>query len=117
MKRLYLLVISLSAIFLVAILGTQPAWSKGHVPLKKVQVCHVEEGFDITSTNGVAITVSENALAAHLAHGDCQLPACDFNNVFHTGDLCNRQPSDECPLSLPRNDAGGATPGCPPGTF
>ena len=82
---------------------------KGHVPLGKAQVCH----------KGEVITVSENALPAHLdEHGDCQLPACDFNNVFHTGEVCeSNNPGGQCLLQNPRDDASGVTPGCPPGRF
>ena len=117
MRRKHFVLLALTLTAFAAIFATQMGWSKAHVPTHKAQVCHVEEDADITSDRGVAITVSVNALTAHLNHGDCQLPSCDFNNVFHTGDACNRQPQDECPLSNPRDDAGGVTPGCPAGTF
>ena len=82
---------------------------KGHVPLHKAQVCH----------KGKVITVSVNALPAHQGrHGDCQLPACDFNNVFHTGEACDsNNPGGECTLPNPRDGADGVTPGCPVGRF
>lgn len=83
--------------------------SKAHVPLKKVQVCH----------KGEVITVSQNALDAHLMrHDDCQLPACDFANIFSTGDTCTvSNPGAQCDVPNPREDAGGLTPACPEGTF
>ena len=85
---------------------------KGHVPVGKVQVCH--DGDPVET-----ITVSENALDAHLRHGDCQLPACDFNNVFHTGESCTIEGATDgrCALANARDDAGGQTPGCPAGRF
>ncbi len=83
---------------------------KGHVPAHKVQVCHDGGPVEV-------ITVSKNALNAHLRHGDCQLPACDFNNVFQTGDSCEIAGGAECTLSNSRDDAGGITPGCPAGKF
>lgn len=119
MKRNYLILGMLSAAGLLTLVGTQTVWSKAHVPTHKVQVCHVAEYADITSEIGVVITVSENALDAHWNHGDCQVPSCDFANVFHTGDACNRTDagSGRCPLGNPRDDAGGVTPGCPAGTY
>jgi len=54
-------------------------FGKGHVPSHKGQVCH----------QGQTITVSLNAIQAHLDHDDCQLPTNDGAHIFHTGDLCN----------------------------
>ena len=116
MKRV--LALSIVGGLLLALPALQPALGKAHVRLTKLQVCHILE--DQGSTAGVAITVSENSLKGHLGHGDCQLPACDFNNIFRTGDLCNRESEEdgECTgLTNPRDDAGGLTPGCPAGTF
>ena len=56
-----------------------PLLSKGHVPFNKAQVCH----------NGEAMLVNQKGLSGHLSHGDCQLPACDNNNVFLVGDDCS----------------------------
>lgn len=58
-----------SSILLLALLalGT-PAWAGNN----KVQVCHVPPG---NPSNFHTITVSENALQAHLGHGDL-LGAC-----------------------------------------
>lgn len=107
MKRLML---SFAAVgFLVAIPASNAVWGKGHVPIGKVQVCH----------NGSVNTVDDNALPAHLGHGDCQLPVCDFNNVFHTGEACGFTAGSDgkCAGLNPRDDAGGVTAGCPAGTF
>lgn len=93
------LFLSIVGSFFLVLAVSQFAFSKAHVPVHKVQVCH--DGDDGPET----ITVSANALPAHLNHGDFQLPACDFNNVFLTGDPCD--------VDLgPRADACGATPAC-----
>lgn len=77
MKRL---LISLAVMgSLAAIPLSNALWGKGHVPIHKAQVCH----------KGEVITVSRSAKGSHLQHGDCGLPACDFNNVFSTGDDCS----------------------------
>lgn len=102
--------ISLCAVLtvLLAIPASHLVWGKGHVRIGKVQVCH----------KGEVLTVSENALRAHLKHGDCQLPACDFNNVFQTGDACEvSNGGGRCELADERDPADGVTPGCPEGTF
>ena len=110
MKRL-LGLLTLAA-FLLAVPASQLMGSqapvptiKAHVPLNKVQVCH----------KGEVITISKNALGAHLGrHGDCQLPACDFNNVFFTEQACagvDGDGDDKCDLPNPRDGAAG-TPGC-----
>ena len=83
---------------------------KAHVRIGMVQVCH----------KGEVITISEKALRSHLAHGDCQLPACDFNNVFQTEDPCSGVDADgdlRCDLDLPRDSAEGLTEACPEGSF
>ena len=69
---------------------------KGHVPVHKIQVCH----------KGRVLVVSANALGGHQRHGDCQLPACDFANIFQKKDPC---PTD-CTLANPRDSAAGSTP-------
>lgn len=107
MKRvLGLLVV---AIAIAAIPASHALWGKAHVPIGKVQVCH----------KGATITVGQSALGGHVGHGDCQLPACDFANVFHTGDPCSTSGATggKCALPNPRNDAGGVTPACAAGTF
>ena len=95
--------------FLIAIPASNALWGKGHVPLGKVQVCH----------KGQVNTVSQNALPAHVGHGDCQLPVCDFNNVFFTGDACEVSVGSDgrCTGLNAREDAGGVTAACPAGTF
>jgi hypothetical protein len=95
--------------FLLALPAAQLVYGKAHVPSGKVQVCH----------KGRTLTIGQGSLADHQGHGDGQLPACDFNNVFHTGDAC---PADgngdgKADLANPRADAGGRTPACPAGTF
>ncbi len=77
MKRL---LVSLAVVgSLAAIPVSNALWGKGHVPAHKSQVCH----------KGETITVGTAAMGSHLDHGDCQLPVCDFNNVFSTGAACN----------------------------
>lgn len=108
MKRA--LFLSLLAAFVLALPASHLVWGKGHVPTHKVQVCH----------EGETIAVGAKALRAHLGHGDCQLPACDFNNVFQVGDPCSSSDSSgdgKCDLPNPRADAGGITPACPVGAF
>lgn len=113
MKRMMLALAT--AGFLLAIPASKALSGKGHVPIGKVQVCHAGGGTG--AATGQALMVDDNALAAHLGHGDCQLPACDFNNVFFNGDACTRSAAAQCSLQNARDDAGGATPGCPAGTF
>lgn len=102
---------SLAGAFLLAIPASHLLWGKAHVRLGKVQVCH----------KGEVISVRDAALAAHHRHGDCQLPACDFNpdNIFQVGDACdsNNAGGDCSGLAEPRIDAGGLTDACPPDTF
>ncbi len=106
MKRL--ITLSIIGAFLFALPASHVVFGKGHVPSKKAQVCH----------NGEVLQVGTNGGAAHLKHGDCDLPACDFNNVFHTGGTCLGGPAGgQCNVANPRADAGGITPGCPVGTF
>ena len=105
MKRKLLLVVVAAALLAAPV--AHYVWAKAHVPTKKVQVCH----------RGQTITLSANALQAHLGHGDCQLPACDFNNIFQTGDVCSGEADVDghCdPLPNPRDEADG-TPGCAAG--
>lgn len=91
--------------------GAEETLAPGHVPLDKVQLCH--------KGDSQVITVSENALSTHLRHGDCQLPACDFNNVYHTEDSCDVVAGAEsrCVLPNPRDPADGVTSNCPVGRF
>lgn len=109
------------AAVLLALLGfVTAAWvgvasAKGHVPADQVQVSH---------KGRVALSVDAPALKGHSGHGDIQLPACDFNNIFLDGqDTSNVIASDETGVTysdrgfVPRADAGGVTPACPPGAF
>ena len=79
MNRNQLLLISIAGASLLAITGSQMVWSKAHVPIFKVQMCH----------KGKVIYVGAPALMGHLRHGDFQLPACDFENVFFIGRDCS----------------------------
>ena len=114
MKR-RVVVVSLVLALLLAILLAGSASGKGHVPAGQVQVSH---------KGRTAINVDAPALKAHLGHGDIQLPACDFNNVFHEGDdTSNVVSADDTGVLyadgtfIPRASANGITPACPPGVF
>ena len=61
MKKLFILLITCLSVFIVS---TTSFAAKGGGP--KVELCH----------NGHMITVSQNAAAAHAAHGD--LPVCEL---------------------------------------
>ena len=87
--------LSIVAVLLLALAASNLLWSKAHVPLHKTQFCHA----------GEVIEVGSSAAAAHLGHGDCELPACDNNNVSFKEGACT------CDLA-PRDGAAG-TPGCP----
>jgi hypothetical protein len=108
-------VVSLVLVLLLAILVAGSVSGKGHVPAGQVQVSH---------KGRMAINVDAPALQAHQRHGDIQLPACDFNNIFHEGDdTSNVLSADSSGVTysdigfVERLDAGGMTPACPPGTF
>ena len=102
------LVVSAAAAVLLALSAYQSmetVESKGHVSIKKTQVCHDGDPVEV-------ITVSINALPAHLNHGDCRLPTCDFNNGFDTEDLCEiSNPGENCNVANSRDDACGVTRG------
>ena len=117
MKR-YLVSSILVALILAVALPFATAgvvWGKAHVPAGQVQLSH---------KGRMAINVDAPALNSHLGHGDIQLPACDFGNVFGEGSDTSNVVStsfsgvfySDKPFQ-PRIDAGGATPACPPGTF
>ena len=117
MKR-YLVSSFLVAVILAVVLPFATAgvvWGKAHVPAGEVQVSH---------KGRTALNVDAPALDAHVDHGDIQLPACDFNNVFGEGtDTSNVVSSDLSGVLysdigfVARADAGGTAPACPPGTF
>lgn len=109
------MVVSLALVLLLAILVAGSVSSKGHVPAGKVQVSHKGDK---------ALEIDASSLQDHLDHGDIQLPACDFNNIFHKGDDTSNVVSADFTGVLyadgtfvPRNSAEGITPACPPGTF
>ena len=87
---------------------------KAHVPAGKVQVSH---------KGRMAININASSLSDHVGHGDIQLPACDFANVFKKGDdTSNVESADFSGVTysdgfVARVDAGGETPACPPGAF
>jgi len=108
-------VVSLVLALLLAVMVAGSALAKGHVPAGEVQVSH---------KGRTAINVDAPALKAHLGHGDIQLPACDFNNVFHDGDDTSNVVSSDLSgvhyadgTFKPRRSANGITPACPPGVF
>ena len=111
MNRNQLVLISIAAASLLAIAGSQMVWSKGHVPLGEVQMCH----------KGVAINVDSPAQFGHIGHGDFFLPACDFNNAFGVGADCsgvsdkNGDGFADKGLKKPRRKA--SSDACPAGTF
>jgi len=114
MKR-QVVVVSLVLALVMALMMAGTVLGKGHVPAGQVQVSH---------KGRVAMNVDAPSLKAHLGHGDLQLPACDFNNVFHAGDdTSNVVSSDFSGVHYadgtfkPRRSAEGITPACPPGTF
>ena len=114
MKR-QVVVVSLVLALVMALMVAGTVLGKGHVPAGQVQVSH---------KGRVAMNVDAPSLKAHLGHGDLQLPACDFNNVFHAGDdTSNVVSSDWSGVTyadkgfVPRRSAEGITPACPPGTF
>lgn len=106
-KALVLSALALLIAGIAAYQSTDIVESKGHVSVKKTQVCHDGDPVEV-------ITVSINALDAHLTHGDCRLPTCDFANAFDTEDGCTiSNAGGNCIGGLaPRDDACGSTPGC-----
>jgi len=102
MKRI--VVLAIGGAFLLVLPASHLVFGKAHVPVKKNQVCH----------NGVVLQVGSGATGGHVAHGDCELPACDFANIFHKGGTCQNVDADgdgKCDLINPRAPAVG-TPGC-----
>lgn len=106
MKKLLL---SLFILTILAGFSLTDAWSKGHVPLDQAQVCR----------NGEVINIQGNSLDGAIARGDCQLPACDGNNVFMPGDDCSavdiQQADGTCDLgdgADVRDSANGITRAC-----
>ena len=81
MKRLYIVTILMS---MLAAFGA-PAVFAGAV---KVDVCHVPPG---DPDNFHTITISQNALEAHLAHGDMKARAMPYARTCAT--MATRAPS------------------------
>ena len=114
-KRGILLPLLLAGLLMA--LASGAALGKAHVPAGQVQVSH---------KGRTAINVAAPALQAHIDHGDFQLPACDFNNVFGKGsdtsgiaDTNGSGQFDEGDLGFnaPRDSAEGIKAACPVGTF
>ncbi len=97
-KRWRLLV---AMVVMLSMFAAAGAFGKAHVPVGEIQVAH----------RGVVKQLPAQALDGHLRHGDVQLPACDFNNVFLEGDVVGDV------VLNPRDSAEGITPACPVGTF
>ena len=99
-----ILATAVGSAFLVAAGLSSAAWAKGHVPIDMVQVC----------LNGETLTVKEKDLAKLLNEkGACRLPACDFANIFQSGDPCTQDnPGGFCSLSNAPSSAVDATPAC-----
>ena len=117
MKRYLVLSIFIAVMLAVAlpIVTIGMVSGKAHVPAGQVQVSH---------KGRMAVNVATPALNAHLNHGDIQLPACDFANVFQKGDdTSNVESADFSGVTysdiglIDRVDADGSTPACPAGTF
>ena len=106
MKRA--LILSIVVGFLLALPALTLVWGKAHVPIKKVQVCHMPDA-DV-------ITVGGSALKGHLEHGDFQVPACSNEIVRFTGadcsDLTDEDGDGKADGAEPIVDG---TPGCPVG--
>ncbi len=108
------LLFSVILVTLLTVLVSGIALAKAHVPAGQLQVSH---------KGRTAINVDAPALEAHKGHGDIQLPACDFANVFGNGaDTSSVISANFAGVTyssgfVARIDAGGATPACPPGTF
>ena len=99
---------------LLALVAANVAWSKAHVPVGRGQLC----------VHGKVIVVSNRVADLFIDRGRdtiCALPACDFENVFTAASGCaNLMDTDgdgRCEVPMTRDDAGGDTPACPPGTF
>ncbi len=113
MKRL--LALFTVAGFLLAVPASHLIWSKAHVPVGSTQLCEATTGLVIVVTGKTAVNF-------HRSHGDCELPACDFANIFQVNDDCSQNlasrkgNSRKCGL-INKPDKAKGTPGCPPGTF
>ena len=106
MKRA--LVLSIVVGVFLALPALNLVWGKAHVPIKKVQVCHVPDE--------VVITVGSRALRAHLKHGDFQVPACSTEIVRFTGSDCSDlMDADGDGKADGAGDPVEGSPGCPVG--
>ena len=107
MKRIVTL--SMVVLFGLALAVSQLVWA---APPNKVKICHVDP--DCDGEGPVIIEVSERALDAHLAHGDCEP---DTPENWSKGDDC----TDLCPDQPVCDDNGCDNPGvctkCAPDCF
>ena len=115
MRKFLILLPILATVLALVVLSSGIVSGKAHVPAGKVQVSHKGK---------FAININASSLADHLGHGDIQLPACDFNNVFvrraNTSNVVSADFTGVTYSNKPfraRIDAGGVTPACPPGTY
>ena len=67
MKKYF--VLAVLVVIALAMLAVQPAVQSVHAGHLKVTLCHIE---DSRSVCGHLIDVENNALGAHIRHGDCQ---------------------------------------------
>jgi hypothetical protein len=89
----------------VSLLVASPALAKS----AKTDICHVPPG---NPANGHTISVASNAVAAHLAHGDClgacTVCGCGFGDIVLCGGQCHL-----C-VDLSRDCSLAAVDCCPP---
>lgn len=92
--------VALAACAFIAV-TTLLASSASAAPAAKVEVCHIPPG---DPDNFHTITISENALAAHLAHGDMEGPCNDIcATLCDDGNACTIDDTGDCEQN-----------GCPP---
>ena len=105
MKRF--LALTIAGAVLLAIPASHLAFGKAHVPVLKAQICH-------NGKKGKFVPVHK--LEKYKLRGHCELPACDFANIFpHNADcrgLVDEDGDGRCDLPNDRIDAAGS-PGCP----
>ena len=107
------LMIPLALALSLTVLVPGSALGKAHVPADQVQLSH---------KGRKAINVDAPALKAHIRHGDVQLPACDFANVFGEGADTSNVVSTSLDGVLYADGTfiarmPATTDACPPGTF
>lgn len=107
MKRLLIL---LCVVGILAVFPLSHSAFAGKGPAPKVSICHVTGSVDIEANQwtlvvGHVITVSENAVDAHVAHGDTlQINDIDGPSIFN---LTWRQVAENLGLSTAGADCAG----------